>query len=77
MGDRWHVEVDRGLCFGSGLCVGSAPEAFQLDSARQSQPRATERDPSETVLGAAESCPAEAILITLSDTGDAVFPPDD
>ncbi|GAB2827066.1 ferredoxin [Streptomyces daliensis] len=77
MGDRWHVEVDRGLCIGSGMCVGTAPEDFRLDSARQSCPVTPDRDPSETVLEAAEGCPVEAITITLADSGEAVFPPED
>lgn len=77
MGDRWHVEVDRDICIGSGMCVGSAPAEFQLDEARRSRPVEQERDPSETVLAAAESCPVEAISITLADSGEAVFPPDE
>ncbi|WP_326690642.1 MULTISPECIES: ferredoxin [unclassified Streptomyces] len=77
MGDRWHVEVDRDVCIGSGMCVGGAPEDFRLDGARQSHPVTPDRDPSETVLAAAESCPVEAIVITLAETGEQVFPPDD
>lgn len=38
MGDRWHVEVDRSVCIGSGMCVNHAPDAFHLDTARQSHP---------------------------------------
>ncbi|NEE57490.1 ferredoxin, partial [Streptomyces sp. SID8455] len=26
MGDRWHVEVDRSVCIGSGMCVNHAPD---------------------------------------------------
>ncbi|MEY9847362.1 ferredoxin [Streptacidiphilus sp. MAP5-3] len=74
MGDRWHVEVDRGVCISSGFCANSAPEAFRLDAARQSHPREDELDASEAVLAAAESCPVEAILIQLAETGDPVFP---
>ncbi|MBF9073087.1 ferredoxin [Streptacidiphilus fuscans] len=74
MGDRWHVEVDRAVCISSGFCAGSAPEAFRLDAARQSHPREDELDASESVLAAAESCPVEAILIQMAETGDPVFP---
>jgi ferredoxin len=76
MGDRWRVEVDRGLCIGSGLCVASAPDAFRLDAARQSHPASEESDASEALLGAAESCPVEAIMLRLAASGDPVFPPD-
>ncbi|MFG3257744.1 ferredoxin [Streptomyces sp. NPDC048172] len=77
MGDRWHVEVDRGVCIGSGMCVGTAPGDFTLDAARQSHPTVPERDPSELVMDAAEGCPVEAITITLAETGEAVFPPEE
>ncbi|QDY76543.1 ferredoxin [Streptomyces qinzhouensis] len=77
MGDRWHVEVDRGVCIGSGMCVGTAPEGFTLDSARQSHPKEAATDANETVLAAAESCPVEAIVITLLDSGEPVFPPEE
>ncbi|MFI1399260.1 ferredoxin [Streptomyces sp. NPDC020681] len=77
MGDRWHVEVDRSVCIGSGMCVGNAPDGFELDSARQSHPRAAEADANELILAAAESCPVEAIAITLLESGEPVFPPEE
>ncbi|MDG4859441.1 ferredoxin [Streptomyces sp. T-3] len=77
MGDRWHVEVDRGVCIGSGMCVNSAPGGFKLDSARQSHPVEAETDAHEEVLAAAEGCPVEAITITLLGSGEAVFPPEE
>ncbi|MFF8711163.1 ferredoxin [Streptomyces sp. NPDC015184] len=77
MGDRWTVEVDRGICIGSGLCVNHAPNGFALDSARQSRPSSPEADADEGVLAAAEGCPVEAITITLTATGEAVFPLED
>jgi ferredoxin len=77
MGDRWHVEVDRAVCIGSGLCVSSAPGGFRLDSARQSHPVEADADASEAVLAAAEGCPVEAITLTLVESGEAVFPPEE
>ncbi|MDH2393154.1 ferredoxin [Streptomyces sp. HNM0663] len=77
MGDRWHVEVDRGVCIGSGMCVGHAPDGFRLDAARQSHPRSAETDADEEILAAAESCPVEAIAITLRESGEPVFPPEE
>ncbi|MEU3193986.1 ferredoxin [Streptomyces sp. NPDC006992] len=77
MTDRWHVEVDRDLCVGSGMCVSSAPEAFRLDAARRSRSVAPDREPAEEVLAAAEGCPVEAISLTLAGTGEPVFPPED
>ncbi|MFI8104786.1 ferredoxin [Streptomyces sp. NPDC101118] len=77
MGDRWHVEVDRGVCIGSGMCVNHAPDGFRLDTARQSHPVAPDTDASEPVLTAAEGCPVEAIMITLLESGEPVFPPEE
>ncbi|WP_418956789.1 ferredoxin [Streptomyces tritici] len=79
MGDRWHVEVDRRVCIGSGMCVNHAPDGFRLDGARQSHPRAAEADADERVLAAAEGCPVEAIAITLLGDGEPVpvFPPEE
>ncbi|OQD54888.1 ferredoxin [Streptomyces phaeoluteigriseus] len=76
-GDRWHVEVDRSLCIGSAQCLHHAPDRFHLDTARQSHPRASHTDANERVLEAAESCPVEAIVITLAENGEAVFPPEE
>jgi len=77
VGDRWHIEVDRGVCIGSGMCVNSAPGGFTLDSARQSHPAAPDTDAAEALLAAAEGCPVEAIGITLAGSGEAVFPPEE
>ncbi|GGW30430.1 ferredoxin [Streptomyces xantholiticus] len=77
MGDRWRIEVDRSLCIGSGMCVGHAPDGFDLDSARQSHPRTATAGACEKLLAAAENCPVEAIALTLADSGEAVFPPED
>ncbi|MBD0747095.1 ferredoxin [Streptomyces sp. CBMA152] len=77
MGDRWHVEVDRSVCIGSGMCVNTAPGSFALDTARQSRPTAADTDANEQVLAAAEGCPVEAIGISLLDSGEAVFPPEE
>ncbi|MGA5194713.1 ferredoxin [Streptomyces exfoliatus] len=77
MGDRWHIEVDRGVCIGSGMCVNHAPDGFRLDTARQSHPREAETDAGELLLAAAEGCPVEAIQITLAAGGEPVFPPEE
>ncbi|MFI1163109.1 ferredoxin [Streptomyces sp. NPDC020801] len=77
MGDRWHVEVDRSLCIGSAQCVHHAPDAFRLDSGRQSHPVEPDSDAGERILRAAENCPVEAIVITLPGSGEPVFPPEE
>ncbi|MFG5720062.1 ferredoxin [Streptomyces murinus] len=77
MADRWYIEVDRSLCVGSGQCLHHAPEHFRLDSARRSRPTEPDTDAAEPVLTAAETCPAEAISITLRGSGEPVFPPEE
>jgi ferredoxin len=77
MGDRWHIEVDRSVCIGSAQCVHHAPRGFRLDPGRQSRPVEADADASEQVLAAAESCPVEAITITLSAGGEQIFPPEE
>ncbi|MFJ3226697.1 ferredoxin [Streptomyces sp. NPDC086783] len=77
MGDRWHVEVDRSVCIGSAQCTHLAADAFRLDAGRQSHPAAPDTDADEHVLEAAESCPVEAITITLLTSGEPVFPPEE
>ncbi|WP_225821040.1 ferredoxin [Streptomyces naphthomycinicus] len=77
MGDRWHIEVDRSVCIGSAQCLHHAPDGFRLDSARQSHPVRPDTDAAEQLLAAAESCPVEAIVITLLGSGEAVFPPEE
>jgi ferredoxin len=43
----------------------------------QSHPVDPETDANEKILGAAEGCPVEAIMITLLGSGEPVFPPED
>jgi ferredoxin len=72
---KWLVTVDTDVCIGSGGCVLSAPEGFELDAVRQSCPRHELQAPSDAVLDAAQNCPVEAIAIVEEGTGRAVFPP--
>jgi ferredoxin len=57
----WHVNVDRSLCLGSGMCAALAPHLFELDDfARPVHPDIT---PTEVALDAADQCPAQAITV--------------
>ncbi|NUR30459.1 MAG: ferredoxin [Catenulispora sp.] len=73
---KWRVTVDTDLCIGSGNCVLSAPDAFELDVMRQSCPKHEVMPSSAAVLDAAENCPVEAISIVEEESGKAVFPPE-
>jgi ferredoxin len=72
MTERWSVRVDRGVCIGSGMCVGAAPEEFAFDEQQRSRPLSESIDPDAAVRDAAASCPVEAISLTGADSGDPV-----
>ncbi|MFE3170217.1 ferredoxin [Amycolatopsis sp. NPDC059090] len=67
----WTVEVDGGACIGSGMCASLMPEVFELDGAT-ARAVAGNVGPDETVLDAADSCPAMAI--TVRDGAEVVGP---
>ncbi|MFL5825433.1 MAG: ferredoxin [Thermoleophilaceae bacterium] len=72
--NKLRIEVDRELCFGFGDCVDSAPAVFQLDDENKSvvvDPDGADRD---TILGAAQDCPVDAIAIIDEETGEQIFP---
>lgn len=68
-----RVKVDRDLCIGVGNCTAYAPTVFALDE----ENKAVVLDPSSvddnTVLEAAESCPANAITVE-DDKGHQLYP---
>ena len=61
--NRIAITVDRALCIGSGDCVDSAPDVFELDS----EDKAVVIDPdgasTDEVLEAAGNCPVTAIFV--------------
>lgn len=69
----WSIEVDGDSCIGSGMCVESAPEHFELRTGVACPVRA-EVEPAEEVREAAESCPVEAITVRETGTGETVAP---
>jgi len=61
--NRIVVEVDRDLCIGSGDCVDTAPQVFELDDDGKAvvlDPDAAEVD---DVVEAARNCPVTAIFV--------------
>ncbi len=67
--NRIRIEVDRGLCIGSGDCVDTAPDVFELDA----EDKAVVIDPDgasvDVVIEAAGNCPVTAIFV-LGEEGD-------
>lgn len=61
--NRIRIDVDVGLCIGSGDCVDTAPEVFELDAddkARVIDPDGADVD---VVIEAARNCPVTAIFV--------------
>ncbi|MEU7134998.1 ferredoxin [Streptomyces sp. NPDC046261] len=69
----WRVTVDRGRCMGSGICTALAARSFVLDDER-SRAVGDGSAPGESVLDAADSCPAGAITVT--ENGRVIGPRD-
>lgn len=62
--------VDPDECSAHGDCVEIAPSVFRLDDTAV----VIGSGPDDLVLEAAEACPAVAISIVDSDTGETLFP---
>ena len=65
--NRIQITVDRALCIGSGDCVDSAPNVFQLDE----EDKAVVVDPDgasvDEAIQAAGNCPVSAIFVVGED----------
>lgn len=65
--NRVCIEVDRGLCIGSGDCVDTAPDVFELDL----EEKAVVIDPDgasvDDIVQAAANCPVSAITVVGED----------
>lgn len=63
-----RVHVRREACIGAAVCVGIAPEVFELD---REEGKARVKDPyaakDEVLRYAASECPAQAIVVELAD----------
>jgi ferredoxin len=67
--NRIQVTVDRGLCIGSGDCVDTAPDVFQLDDEDKAVVVDPDGAPLDDVLQAASNCPVSAIFV-IGEEGD-------
>jgi ferredoxin len=62
--------IDPSECSAHGDCVDIAPEVFRLGDIAE----VIGTGPDDLMLEAAEACPAVAIAIVDSETGETVFP---
>jgi ferredoxin len=65
--NRIEVTVDRALCIGSGDCVDSAPDVFQLDEEDKAVVVDPDGAPTDDVVTAAGNCPVSAIFVVGED----------
>ncbi len=68
----WHVEVDRDLCQGTGICASMAEHVFQVDGLKSRAVRDTV-EPEDAIADAAECCPMEAITVR-DQAGNLIAP---
>jgi len=64
------ARVDPDECSAHGDCVEVAPQVFRLGEVAE----VIGTGPDDLMLEAAEACPAVAITVVDSDTGETVFP---
>lgn len=62
--NRIRIDVDRELCIGSGDCVDSAPDVFQLDDEGKAVVVDPDGAPVDDIVDAARNCPVTAISVT-------------
>lgn len=67
--NRIRIVVDRGLCIGSGDCVDTAPDVFQLDGEEKAVVIDPDGASTDEVIEAAGNCPVTAVLV-LGEDGD-------
>ncbi len=67
--NRIEIVVDRALCIGSGDCVDTAPDVFQLDDEDKAVVVDPDGAPLDDVLQAAANCPVTAIAV-IGESGD-------
>jgi ferredoxin len=67
--NRIEVTVDRSLCIGSGDCVDTAPDVFQLDDEDKAVVVDPDGAPLDDILTAGANCPVSAIFV-IGEEGD-------
>lgn len=70
--NRIRVEVDRDLCIGSGDCVATQPEVFDLDDEGKAVVLDPDAASTDDVVEAARNCPVTAIFV-IGEQGD-IYP---
>lgn len=67
-----QVAIDRDQCIGNGVCVALAPAAIALDGSMKAVVIDPDRESESALMAAAESCPTQAIYLSVE--GQALYP---
>lgn len=70
--NRIAIETDRDLCIGSGDCVDTAPNVFELDDDGKVHVIDPDGASVDEIVDAAANCPVTAIFV-MGEEGD-IFP---
>jgi ferredoxin len=65
--NRIDISVDRALCIGSGDCVDTAPDVFQLDDEDKAVVVDADGASVDDVIAAAGNCPVGAVFVVGED----------
>ncbi|MCB9357584.1 MAG: ferredoxin [Calditrichaeota bacterium] len=71
---KYEISINKDRCVGSTLCMMEAPDIFALDKEHQAHVLEPDTPDDEGVLGAARSCPMNAIFLIDKETGERVWP---
>jgi ferredoxin len=61
--ESYHIEIDRDLCMGSGVCEAFASATFEVDAETKAAVVDAAGDPGSAIREAAASCPTGAISL--------------
>ena len=71
---KYKLKVIRDLCISAANCVAISPQVFALDAENKAIINEGATDVPENVLLAAQACPAKAIVVVDTETGEQVWP---
>ena len=69
------VKINKKKCIGCGACVSTCPQVFEMDEEDLAVVISQDGNDDETKLLAAQSCPTMAVIVTDTETGQQVWPP--
>lgn len=71
---KYQLKVVRDLCISAATCVAISPQVFEMDGENKAIVKEGSMDVPENILLAAQACPAKAIVVVDTETGEQVWP---